>query len=854
MTPELEEIYLQALQLDSPERERYLDGALAGADEDRRMIDNLLSQQNAAGSYFEGLGDRFNTLLEEEEPVLPEKIGDYQPTRLLGRGGMGEVYLASRSDGQFDQEVAIKVLPAALAEPQSAALFLRERQILAGLDHPNICQLFDGGMSDNGTPYFVMEHIEGRPIDEYADQNCLSIEARLGLFLQVCSAVEHAHQNLTLHRDIKPANILVAESGQVKLLDFGVAKIVGESNEENPQPLTTHLPVTPKFAAPEQLLGQPVSTRTDVYGLGMLLYWLLAGVDAHKLSNDNIPKNLRVLSEEDATLASRRLNQLLSSADSHDHLETIARQRQLNAKSLVDRLSGDLENILAKSLKRQTGERYATAGALAEDIQRHLTHRPVMARPDTFTYSASRFIRRHRVPVALSAVIAALVLALSGGVAWFAWKQKQQNQALVEQTARADATKDFLVTVFQQAHPNNSKGETLTAMDLLSSGAQRAQQELGDQPQLQADLNDTFASIYSVLGNYALAEELWGKELLLREQLAGAQSADYADVLINLSRIAAAQGQQDKAVELGQQSIAIRLHIDDPLGLANSRFRIARLATNAGDLDLAEETYRQVLPVFASHHPESADQHTMSLIGLGNVLRQRGEYDESLALVEQAVTQQLKINGELEAFTSQVLQDLGATQRAMGNTIEAEESYQRALRIAEEILGPDHREVGFALSGLAQLAEANGDIDLSEKRRLRSLEIFANLLRPGHPNIGITKLGLGAFYIRQGSCSKAQSELREGLEIVLAALPTHNSVAKGQRNLANCIRDSDPVEAEQLMLSAYETQLDRLGDQHIETQKSAADLLSIYQQLGQTQNAADIQSAIDAANLAAESR
>jgi len=403
---ELEEIYLRAIQLEGSDRQQYLDESLVKL-EDREIIDKLLAQQAAAGDYFEGLGDRFNTLLEEPEQGanLPDQIGDYKPTRLLGRGGMGEVYLASRTDGQFDKDVAIKVLPAALIGPQAADLFVRERQILARLDHPNICHLLDGGMSESGGPYFVMEHIDGLQIDQYADRQQLSIEHRLGLFLQVCDAVEHAHQNLTLHRDLKPSNILVNESGQVKLLDFGVAKVIEETAADAVHAPTTHLPVTPKFAAPEQLLRQPVSTRTDVYGLGMLLYWLLAGVDAHNLEQDGTPQNLRILSEEDATLASRRLRKLLVEADSKSRIEQVAKQRQLSANSLIERLGGDLE--------RAPTERYSAASSLADDIRRHLAHRPVLAGPDSFIYNASRFIRRHRLPVALSAVIASLVIALA---------------------------------------------------------------------------------------------------------------------------------------------------------------------------------------------------------------------------------------------------------------------------------------------------------------------------------------------------------------------------------------------------------------------------------------------------------
>lgn len=831
MNSRVETIYLRARELAGAERDAYLEQACERAD-DRQHVEGLLASQASASVYFDNLSNRLGGVLREFENdiegEIPTKIGDYHPYRLLGRGGMGEVFLASRSDGQFDKDVAIKVLPSWLANPEAGERFRRERQILAQLDHPNICHLLDGGVTDGGIPYFVMEYISGLPIDEYCDQRQLSIEARLELFLQACSAVEHAHQRLTLHRDIKPANILVSETGQVKLLDFGIAKMLSEGDGAmRHEQLTAHLPVTPRFASPEQLRGESVSTRADVYGLGMLLYFLLTGLHSHRLQQHSMPESLRILSEQEATAASRRVRTLREEPDAEQSVKDLAKHRQQKVQGLIDRLHGDLDNILAKALRQNPAERYASVALLADDIRRHLDHRPVSARPDSLGYVAAKFIRRHRVPVALSGVITGLLLALSGGAVWTAWRQGQQAEAIIAESERADATKDFLISVFRAAHPNQAKGETVTALALVNSGADRVDQELTDRPALQAALLNTFADIYSLIGEYDRAAQLWHKELTLREQLSGGQSSVVAGVMDNLSRISSAQGNHQQAVEFAQRAINIRQSIDDPLGLAHSRFRLARLAHNANELDQAEAGYREVLATFAAY-PQARGQHTMTLTMLGSVLRHKGQFADALPPIEQALAQQLQRHGEDDAFTAQILQDLGATQRALKETVAAERSYQRALLIAERLFGKEHREVAFALSGLANLAETNGNLELAEQRYLRALKIFEASLDTGHPNIAAMRLNLGAFYRRQNDCDRAEQYLRQGLELMLKALPSHRSVATGQRNLGHCIGQSNPAEAETLLLTAYQTQADKLGAQHQATRGSAVDLAALY--------------------------
>lgn len=834
MEPELESIFLTALDLTGDDRAEFLRKSCAGAPESRRRIENMLANEQQAGDYFDSLGLRVSSLFDEFEQSeeLPDQIGDYRPSKLLGRGGMGAVYQAYRTDGHFDKEVAIKVLPTLLANPESRERFLRERQILAQLDHPNICNLLDGGVTPEGMPYFAMEYVIGMPIDEYADTQCLSIEERLGLFLQVCDAVECAHQSLILHRDIKPGNIMVSQTGQVKLLDFGVAKILDESDDGTGLQ-TTRLPLTPRFASPEQLQGQPVTTRADVYALGMLLYSLLTGVHAHKLHQRSVPESLRLLSEQEATLASQRLRQE-SGNETQANLLTIAQQRQLGPGRLIERLQGDLDNILAKALRLAPADRYAGASAFAEDVRRHLDRLPVSARATTLGYVASRFVERHRVPVALSAVIVLLMLALSAGAGWSAWRTAKQAKAIAAESARADATRDFLISVFKAAHPNESQGEVVTARQLVDTGAKRVQSELGDRPGLRADLFNTFADIYSLLGEYPEAESLWLEELALRQASQRQSSPEnsqkgVAHVLDNLSRITSAQGRHLEALEFAERAYELRLKIDDPLGLGDSRYRLARLAHNSNELEEAEQGYREVLALYDGH-PDRYDEQTMALTMLGAALRSRGNPEAALPLIQQALDRHLAEHEEYNAFTAQVLGDLGATQRSLGQTIQAEKSYERSHAIAEKLFGPEHRELAFALVGLASLAEDNGKLDLVEDRYLRALRIFENSLGKAHPNWAVTQLNLGAFHRRQGDCPKSIPRLYSGLEVMEAVLPSHGSVATAQQNLAHCLlQEGNVAEAESLLLAAYAAQLESLGAEHKFTRSTAADIAALIE-------------------------
>lgn len=463
MTPEqwerIKEIFEAALRRPPDERSAYIERARAGDRALRQEVASLLAAHERADRFLE---EPAVSRTWEREPevtglsLVGRRLGAYRVIRELSRGGMGTVYLAVRADEVYRKRVALKVVNPGMHTDDILRRFGQERQILASLDHPNIARLLDGGATEDGRPYFVMEYIEGEPITQYCDQRRLSIRARLRLFQQVCAAVQYAHQNLIVHRDLKPSNILVTTEGVPKLLDFGIAKILnpeltGVSSMTTTMTLAVR-PMTPEYASPEQVRGGPVTTASDVYSLGVLLYELLTGHRPYRLTGHQPEEMCRIITETElerpSTVIDRRDEQ--RPADAHlppqstadrrpptneqPTIEVISRQRDTTPQRLKQQLKGDLDNIVLMALRKEPTRRYVSVEQFAQDIKRYLDRRPVLARKDTLTYRTGKFIRRHMVGVMAALFV---ILSLVGGLAIAIW------QARVAEAERARAERRF---------------------------------------------------------------------------------------------------------------------------------------------------------------------------------------------------------------------------------------------------------------------------------------------------------------------------------------------------------------------------------------------------------------------------
>lgn len=433
----LEELLESALEQEPEARSRFLSDACPDDPALRAEAEAILAGEADAGPF-----DRLFGIFSEPLPdsyvdgITPgERVGFYVIDRLLGRGGMGSVFLARRADGQFEQDVAIKILrfDAVGAEPRRH--FLAERQILAGLSHPNIARVFNGGVTAAGRPYLVMEYVEGTRIDRYCDERRMAVRERLLLFMAVCDAVHYAHRNLVVHRDLKPGNILVTADGRPKLLDFGVAKLLAAEEDDEAITRTEWLPITPDYASPEQVRGDPITTATDVYALGILLYELLSGHRPHRFARRSPAEILRVLDEVEmpppsAAVAAVQEGEGAEGGTTGNTRESVGRARGTDSRMLERRLKGDLDTIVLKALRREPERRYGGAAELAADIRRHLDGHPVEARPDTRGYRLAKFVRRNRAAVAVAAITLLSLAAIAGTLAVQAHRiARERNRA-----------------------------------------------------------------------------------------------------------------------------------------------------------------------------------------------------------------------------------------------------------------------------------------------------------------------------------------------------------------------------------------------------------------------------------------
>ena len=435
---------------------------------------SLLEAAEKSDGFFEQLSGKVGlSALADIESTLPENklIGQWRLKRVIGRGGMGAVYLAERADGQFEQQAALKILPFGLDSQVARSRFLTERQILARLTHDNIARLLDGGVTDEGTPYFVMDFVDGLPIDAYCDEHQLDVNGRIRLFLGVLGAVSHAHSHLIVHRDIKPSNVLVSSDGSVKLLDFGIAKLL--SNEAGAgKTREMGVALTPEFAAPEQLVGGAITTTTDVYTLGLLLYALLAGRNPRSSVDANSVVALQALAAEDAP----RLSDFATdqSQIGSDAISAIVAHRKTSLTALRRNLRGDLDNIMQKALQVDAADRYASVAEFSADLRRFLNDEPVTAQPITVSYRVNKFVRRHRGGVLMASLMLIALVASTAITAWQMVEARQQRDIALYQQQRIQANNEFYGLLMEEMGT-----KPFTSVELLDRGREMLQKQFG---------------------------------------------------------------------------------------------------------------------------------------------------------------------------------------------------------------------------------------------------------------------------------------------------------------------------------------------------------------------------------------
>jgi tetratricopeptide (TPR) repeat protein len=660
------------------------------------------------------------------EPVAPDRIGPWKLLRLLGSGGMGDVWLGERADGTVEHRVAIKRVRG--ASPAFASRLEAERRILAKLSHPNIARFIDAGVDATGAPWLALDYIDGETLNTWADRTRPSLSERLELFLAICAAVEHAHRHLVVHRDLKPANVLVDAESKPHLLDFGVAKLLDGSGGE-----VTAAALTPAYAAPEQLRGGEVSTATDVYALGLLLFRLLAG---------ELPSTRREVG----------IAQVLARLDEEETQQPSVAAHAQSLPYPATTLEGDLDAIVSKAIRALPEARYGSVAELAADVRRHLESRPVSARQPTRAYLFGRWVRRNALAVGLGT---AAMLALIAGTGLALWQAERASAAADAKAAeaeradraaaaaraqaqRAERSAAFAFSVFEQADVMKRDGRgVITIDDAFEDALARIDREFTDDAMVAVDLNDNFGEILASKGRFDEADARVRKALALAEEVYGADSLEVAESALNLAVISSYRGLVLDGRPYGDRALAILAsHPEaDPLELANARMTQGNLLAQAGESEAAVEQMQQVLEIYEAHLPADDQRWPVARFNYGATLHELGRWADAQVQFDAALTAAAALQGEDAAALLPILDFSMTNLDNLGRHDAAAEAAARMLAIADASFGDDHpmranarMESGYQLMRAGELARGRARVQegLDMARRMETpLEIFA---------------------------------------------------------------------------------------------------------------------------------
>ena len=698
----IEAVLNEALELRPEGRSAFLDRECGGDRELRREVESLLASVDKSLGFVERPLQEVARHLADESEGPGSRIQAYQLLKVIGEGGMGKVYLAARADDQYNKQVAIKLLQAGFA--QTTAMLLRfrsERQILADLDHPNIAHLLDGGATPNGLPFLAMEYVDGIPIHEHCLQNGLSIEQRLRLFVTVCGAVDYAHKHLVVHRDIKPANILVTKEGIPKLLDFGIAKLVDPAQGTATQTRTADRLMTPEYASPEQITGASVTTATDVYALGVVLYELLSGSRPFNLTTMTPVELYRAICERDPEAPSTRA----------------AKTRAVGALA-AEKIDGELDNIVLMAMRKEPGQRYRSARELGDDITAYLNGYPVRAKTATLGYRSAKFIRRNRAAVAVAALAIVALVGFSIGMAVLA-KRARQQQVIAERES------GFLSSIFAASMPIQARGNQVTARDLLDRGMQRVDRELSSEPEAQAAMLQSIGRSYDALGLFDQAQPLLQRAYQLRKGLFGDEDLKTAAAAEDLATTDRLRSEYSDAEKLFRASLAVR---EKKLGSVDPA--VAQSLTDLGDCLIqenreteAEPVLRRALVIFRrTNDPRGAETRGY----LATISQRTGNYPEAAALLREAAEIFRQTQGSDTPDYLMTMHNLAASLIDSGDLRDAEKSERQVLELRRKV-DPGHPDIGYSLNNLGWILLEEGNWEGAEPFLRENLDITAKL-------------------------------------------------------------------------------------------------------------------------------
>ena len=777
--------FQNALELPETERMAYIETACKDDVALRREVESLLAMDPSEVDFLERPPHR----LLQDDPLESWQgtiIGPYRLVEEIGHGGLGTVYLSERDDDEFEHRVAIKILKRGMDTDEIVRRFRMERQILANLDHTHITKLLDGGVTPDGRPYFIMEYVAGQPITDYCHENKLTIEERLRLFQKVCAAVAFAHRNLVVHRDLKPSNILVTEQGEPRLLDFGIAKLLKPDASEAITTMGGIPLMTPEYASPEQVSGGTITTATDVYSLGVVLFELLAAQRPYQVNRHDLDETRRVICDVTPPQPSSLFATISRKSRSHRHA-----------------LRGDLDTIVLMALRKEPGRRYSSVEQFEEDIDRHLNQHPVRARADSFLYRAKKFARRNMVAIAVAAAFLLMILGFAATMTLQQQQTAQERDRAERERDRAERITEFLEGLFDGADPYENNGVPPTVDELLETGIERLRGDESLPPDVRANVLFTLSKITMRTGKIETARSLLNEAIpLYLEEPGGGNLYRYANSLNLLGLILQTQGNYKEAEELFRESLAVEFaHERRVPTTINTSMNLGRVLVELDKFAEAEEAYLTAKVLFESNGLTAEPSHSEVLKNLAGLYQRQGKYEEA----EPVYLDLLRLwSGETRPEVATTHNDLGELYRKTGRFDEAIQQYSESLNLNEQIHGPDSPHMGATLINMSLTFKELKRFDEAVDTLRNAKRIFEHSLGSNHPYVALAMIQEAQLNLERSlPCPEST---QDALAIMNSSFPLgHSQRNQAERVMGQCLAVQGKYEdAEPHFLAAYE--------------------------------------------------
>lgn len=823
----IKSIFERALELDKLSRELFFKNLSQEEKIYEKEVKSLLKAYEAHDDFLE-IETETNIFSEDNigpHPLIGQHIGPYLIEEEVGIGGMGIVFMGKRDDKEFEQRVAIKILKQGLTSEYLVKRFQNERQTLAKLQHPNIAKLFDGGKTSEGLPYLIMEYIDGLPITEYCDKNSLSVKQRLKLFITVSNAVQYAHQNLIIHRDIKPGNILVNNEGRPKLLDFGVSKLLDQelNNEKENLTKTGMWHLTPEYASPEQIKGENITTNSDIYSLGVLLYQLISGTAPYKIYNSSPLAISKIFDEEKITKPSEVVQK------NTDEIKN----DKTNTKLIPNHkeLKGDIDNIVLKAIHKDPAQRFSSVYEFTNDIERYLKGLPVSARPDTYGYRFSKFVQRHKVGVALFVLVNIIVLSSIAAVIYQGRIAAEERDKAKIENQKYEKVNSFLTSILSSVDPSEI-GRDVKVYDILDKAAEDVENELKNQPQVEASIRSTLGNTYVNLGEYDKGKPFLSKAYEINMNLYGENSKETAESIHDLANYYDWIGEYKKADSLYTKSIEIfRNVLNEPtkiFGDALNNHAIIKM--NFAQNEEAEKLYLEAIDISQKVEGEKTRNLAVMMNNLAISYMDIGKLEESEKFYKKSLAIILEILGENRPEAGSSYNNI-ARLYILKNEFDSAEVYlKKSYELKYNLKGKDHPDVGLALNNLGVLEFHKKNYQEAENYFIDGIKQYRKTYSEDHPLIATTYNWLGRVYIDTEEYKLAESYLRKCLGIRKVKMPEDNwEIWSTQGELGVSLVKLDKLtEAEKLLTNSYEYYLQYLPNDKKSIQNFLTALIELY--------------------------